>query len=239
MKIISVASAIPENSVGNDVVESRLGLDRGWIERRTGILRRPTASPDEATSDLAVRAGALALATSGDRCKRRRPAPSRHQHTRPPVASDRPSRCASPGTSTRRSHRPCRRVQRISSMRSSWAAVMGKACDKPVLVVAANLLTRRVNPLDAATVSLFSDGAGAVVLAPGEPSHLLGSYLGADGSAYDAIGIQAGGTRELLTPASLMEGRHLMTMRHGRRLFKKRRQRHGIRRPRSNERRGP
>src|SRR5262245_2939014 len=65
MRVLSAASAIPEIIVGNDAVETRLGLERGWIERRTGVRQRPTAAPREATSDLAARAGAAALQRSG------------------------------------------------------------------------------------------------------------------------------------------------------------------------------
>jgi 3-oxoacyl-[acyl-carrier-protein] synthase-3 len=91
---------------------------------------------------------------------------------------------------------------------------------KPVVVIAANILTRRVNPRDAATASLFSDGAGAVVLARADAPLILGSFLHADGSLYDTIGIRAGGTREPLTVEALGEGRNLMTMRRGSALFK-------------------
>src|SRR5262245_45694889 len=62
MKVVSVASAIPSHFVTNDALESRLGLEPGWIETRTGVLKRPVAAPDEATSDLAVRAGEKVLA---------------------------------------------------------------------------------------------------------------------------------------------------------------------------------
>ncbi len=58
------------------------------------------------------------------------------------------------------------------------------------------------------------------MLAPSEPSHLLGSYLGSDGSGYEAIGIQAGGTREPLTHVTLDEGRNLMTIRRGSLFFR-------------------
>lgn len=65
MKVVSVASAIPEHSASNSEIEIRLGLEQGWIERRTGIHRRPTAPPDQATSDLAVLAAADAIRNSG------------------------------------------------------------------------------------------------------------------------------------------------------------------------------
>jgi len=100
------------------------------------------------------------------------------------------------------------------------ANAYGQSMGRSVLVVGANILTRRVNAQDPATTSLFSDGAGAVVLTPGEPSQFLGSYLAADGSSYDTIGIPAGGTREPLTAAALEQGRHLMTMRRGSSLFR-------------------
>jgi len=58
------------------------------------------------------------------------------------------------------------------------------------------------------------------VLAPAEPSNLLGSFLGSDGSGYVAIGIQSGGSREPLTHGALDEGRNLMTIRHGALFFR-------------------
>jgi 3-oxoacyl-[acyl-carrier-protein] synthase-3 len=59
-----------------------------------------------------------------------------------------------------------------------------------------------------------------VVLAPAEPSNLLGSFLSSDGSGYDAIGIEAGGSREPLTSAALDEGRNLMVIRRGSLFFR-------------------
>jgi 3-oxoacyl-[acyl-carrier-protein] synthase-3 len=59
-----------------------------------------------------------------------------------------------------------------------------------------------------------------VVLIPSQPTSLLGSHLGSDGSSYDVIGIAAGGSRQPLTLESLKEGQNLMTMRRGASLFK-------------------
>ena len=58
MKILSAASAIPGQSSSSAEIETRLQLEPGWIDRRTGIQQRPTAMATEATSDLAVKAGA-------------------------------------------------------------------------------------------------------------------------------------------------------------------------------------
>lgn len=219
MKIISVGSAIPENIETNDVVESRLGLEPGWIERRTGILGRPTASPTEATSDLAIRAGSLALKRSGlanDDIGLLLLATSTPDHLLPPTAPLVAHRLGLLYAGAVDLAGACSGFLYSTVLANAY----GDSIRKPVLVVAANILTRRVNDKDPSTVALFSDGAGAVVLSPSDTSHFLGSYLGSDGSSYDTIGIPAGGTREPLTSEALSKGRHLMTMSRGSSLFK-------------------
>lgn len=218
MRVVSAASAIPQESTSNSEVEIRLGLEPGWIERRTGIHRRPTASPDQATSDLAVLAGADAIRNS----EVHRTdigllllATSTPDHLLPPTAP----------LVAYRLNLQCGAIDLAGAcsgfvyalvLAGYWADASGKAA----LVIGANILTRRVNHADPATVALFSDGAGAAVVVPSQPTSLLGSFLGSDGSAYDAIGIVAGGTREPLTLESLHARRNLMTMRRGAALFK-------------------
>jgi len=222
MKLISAGSAIPATIETNATVEARLGLEAGWIERRTGILGRPTALPTEATSDFAIRAAEAALKRSGisrDDIGLLILATSTPDHLLPPTA---------PLVAHRLGLRHAGAVDLAGACSGFLYSVIlanayGDSMRKPVLVVAANVLTRRVNDRDPSTVALFSDGAGAVVLAPGaptEPSKFLGSYLGSDGSSYDTIAIPAGGSREPLTPEALMSGRNLMTMRRGQSLFK-------------------
>jgi len=219
MKLISVASAIPAHVETNDAVEARLGLEPGWIAKRTGIRARPIASPTEATSDLAVRAGTLALQRSGIDASQIRLlllATSTPDHLLPPTA---------PLVAHRLGLAHAGAVDLAGACAGFLYAVIlaqayGAGIQKPVLVIAANILTRRVNDKDPSTVALFSDGAGAVVLAPSKASDFLGAHLGSDGSSYDAIGIPSGGTRDPLTPAAVAEGRHLMTMRRGTSLFK-------------------
>ena len=67
----------------------------------------------------------------------------------------------------------------------------------PVLVVAANILSRRINPQERGSCILFADAAGAVVVAPSTQaaSGVLGAKLAADGSGYGLIQIAAGGSR--------------------------------------------
>jgi 3-oxoacyl-[acyl-carrier-protein] synthase-3 len=218
MKVVSAASAIPENSASNSEVEIRLGLEPGWIERRTGIHRRPTASRDQATSDLAILAGADAIRNSGihrNDIGLLLLATSTPDHLLPPtaplVAHNLNLQAGAIDVTG-----ACSGFIYALVLASHWADASGKAA----VVIGANILTRRVNQNDPATVALFSDGAGAVVAVPSQPTSLLGSFLGSDGSAYDAIGIVAGGTREPLTLETLHAGKNLMTMRRGAALFK-------------------
>jgi 3-oxoacyl-[acyl-carrier-protein] synthase-3 len=72
----------------------------------------------------------------------------------------------------------------------------------PVLVVAANILSRRINPAERGSSILFADAAGAVVLSPSDRvgSGVQGAQLAADGSGYGLIRIPAGGSRAPFGP---------------------------------------
>lgn len=91
----------------------------------------------------------------------------------------------------------------------------------PVLVVGANILSRRIDATDAGTSALFADAAGAVVLAPTDRPNagVLGAHLSADGSGYDLIKIPAGGSRRPFEPDSADET--LMVMSDGKAVFTK------------------
>jgi len=218
MKIGGVGSAVPESGPSNLEVESQLGLEKGWIERRTGILQRPTASPDEATSDLAVRAGTAAVASSSvdpEDIGLLLLATSTPDHMLPPTAP----------LVAHRLGLLCGAVDLAGACSGFiYALVLGgywaDSTGRSTLVIGANVLTRRINPDDPATVALFADGAGATIISPSQPTSLLGAYLGSDGSAYETIGIPAGGTREPLTAEGLATRRNLMTIRRGAVLFK-------------------
>ncbi len=91
---------------------------------------------------------------------------------------------------------------------------------KAVLIVAANILSRRINPADWASAVLFADGAGAVVLAPTKAgqSGLEGAAMTSDGSGYDLITIPAGGSNKPFS-CDTHADQFLMSMRDGREVF--------------------
>ncbi|BAB52417.1 mlr6070 [Mesorhizobium japonicum MAFF 303099] len=63
----------------------------------------------------------------------------------------------------------------------------------PALVIAANILSRRINPAERASAVLFADAAGAAVIGPCDEADrgILGASVDSDGSCYGLIQIPA------------------------------------------------
>ena len=64
VEIVSHGHYAPQRIVPNSEIEARLGLEAGWIKRRTGIEARRYVADGEALSDIAVKAGEMALSRS-------------------------------------------------------------------------------------------------------------------------------------------------------------------------------
>ena len=213
--------AVPDWRLQSADVERQLGLEAGWIERRTGVRERPLAAPDEATSDLAERAGRRALAASSvapESVGLLLLATSTPDQPLPPTA---PRVAHALGLSKAGAvdlAGACAGFVYAMALADAFCRVRGGAA----LVVGANVLSRRVNPADGpATAFLFSDGAGAVVLGPtSRDAGLLSAHLGADGSRADLLMIPAGGSRRPVTPEALSRGEHYMRLGNGQRLFR-------------------
>ena len=214
-----MGSSVPRTGTENYEVEARLGLEPGWIEQRTGVLFRPIAEDTQATSDLAIEAGHQALNSSGispSELGLLLLATSTPDHLLPPTAPLVAHRLGATHAGAIDLTGACSGFLYALVLGATFAQTM----QKHVLVIGANILSRRTNPMDKSTATLFGDGAGVVVLAPSEMPHILGTCLGADGSQYHAMGIPAGGSREPLTPEGLQAGRQWMQMQDGKGLFK-------------------
>lgn len=217
--VSGVGSALPVTGTKNSEVEARLGLESGWIEKRTGVRFRPVAEQKQATSDLAIQAGQRAMESASiapENLGLLLLATSTPDHLLPPTAPLVAYRLGLQNAGAMDLTGACSGFLYAFVLGSTFAQTL----QKPVLVIGANILSRRVNPMDKNTATLFGDGAGAVVLIPSETPHLLGTHLGADGSQYAAMGIPAGGSREPLTIEGLQAGRQWMQLQDGKGLFK-------------------
>ncbi|RWI90031.1 MAG: beta-ketoacyl-ACP synthase III [Mesorhizobium sp.] len=220
-RIIGLGHHVPARRVGNAEIEASLGLEAGWIEGRTGIRSRFWAEPGDTLSELATKAGDMALQAAG--IDRRQIgllllATSTPDHLLPPSA---------PLVAHRLGLERAGGVDLAGACAGfiyamTFADGFVRLHNKPAVVIAANILSRRINPAERASAVLFADAAGAVVLAPSDdPSHgILGASVASDGSGYGLIQIPAGGSNRPFTEeVDVIETR--MTIANGRDVFVK------------------
>lgn len=218
-RIVGFGHFAPENRVENTQIETRLGLEPGWIERRTGIRARRWARSGEALTDLAVEAGAAALRDSGlerSEVSLTLLATSTPDHLLPPSAPLVAQRLSLERSGAVDLAGACSGFLYALTLADGFVRAQGRA----VLVIAANILSRRIDPEERASAILFADAAGAVVLAPSSDpaTGILGVDLASDGSGYDLISISAGGSRRPFSPD--VEAREtLMTITDGQEVF--------------------
>lgn len=219
--ILGFGHYAPERRVLNAEIEQRLGLEPGWILRRTGIAERRYAAPGEALTDIAVRAGEMALAQSGldrEAIALTLLATSTPDHLLPPSAPLLAHRLGLPRSGGIDLAGACGGF--LYALTLADAFVRTHAA--PVLVVGANILSRRINPAERGTSILFADGAGAVVLAPTDAAGrgVLGARLATDGSGYGLIQIPAGGSRRPFEAGMPIEDTQMLIA-NGRAVFAK------------------
>lgn len=219
-RVVAAGAALPERRVTSAELERRLGLEPGWIERRTGIRERRYAAPEEATSDLAVRAATDALRNAGPLAA---PigmlllATSTPDHSLPPTAPLVAHRLGLTGCGAIDLAGACTGF--LSALALGHSYCRTQRCS--VLVVAANVLSRRINPADPVTAAVFADGAGAMILAPASNSDdVLALHLDSSGAFYDQIVVPAGGSRKPITPEAVAAGEHWMRMTRGPELYR-------------------
>lgn len=211
--------AVPSRCVDNAEIEASLRLEAGWIERRTGIRTRYWAQEGDTLSGLAARAGRMALEDAeigSAEIALTLLATSTPDHLLPPSAPLLAHRLGLVRSGAIDLAGACSGFLYALTLADGFVRTHGRA----VLVVAANILSRRINPVERASAVLFADAAGAVVLKPCKEAQrgLLSADLVADGGGYDLIQIAAGGSSQPFSADTAAE-EVLMTMRDGREVF--------------------
>jgi 3-oxoacyl-[acyl-carrier-protein] synthase-3 len=218
IQVSGTGSYAPEQVVTNEDL-IKLGMDPDWIVQRTGIRERRHAPPDMATSDICVEAGRRALARSGV-------APDEVDLVVVGTFTpDYPVASTAAAVQDRLGLR-CGAIE-ISSACAGFvyslvtaAQYIATGASKKALVIGGDCNSRVVDPNDPKVYPLFGDGAGAVVLAPGDPDQGLAAYtLGADGSGAKMLYKEMGGSRVPVSHAALDAGLNLLRM-DGRGVFK-------------------
>lgn len=212
-RIVGTGGYVPSRIVTNEELAGLTGVTPAAIYRRTGIRERRWAAPDEATSDLTLRAATAALDAADVQAK------ALDAIILSTTSPDTPMPAAA-----------CH-LQRLLGAKRAFAFDLAASCSGflyalsvgdhlirlgqagRVLVAAAEVKSRYLNFKDGDTAILFGDGAGAAVLAAGDERHgVLSVNLHADGSRADLIEIPAGGSRLPASEKTVAEGLHAIHM---------------------------
>lgn len=212
--VISVGAHLPERVVSNREIAAWANVTEQWVAERTGILERRYAADDEAASDLALPAAREALQAAGPEARERLAAlivaTCTPDHPQPSTAAVLQAGLGLPAL-------PAFDVNAVCSGFLYGLTIAKSMLDgqpgQHALVVGADVFSRIMDRGDRKTVSLFGDGAGAVVLGPVPESYgIHASTLLANGELHDYVKVAAGGSRTPLDEQARAAGEHLFRM---------------------------
>ncbi|MFJ4184312.1 3-oxoacyl-ACP synthase III family protein [Kitasatospora sp. NPDC089509] len=212
--ILSLGSYIPPHVVDNDQVAAWSGADPAWVLERTGIRERRYAAPGTRTSQLAHRAAEQAL------------------HGQEAATADLGVLVVATSTPDQPQPSTAVFVQHALGLTTVPAFDVNAVCSgflyglavtesllghrmpgRHGLVVGADLYSTLMDRTDRRTVSLFGDGAGAVLLGPVPDGYgLRGIELQAHSEYRDLVEVVAGGTRKPADTAAREAREHLFRM---------------------------
>ena len=196
--VTGVGSYLPEQIVTNADLAQIVDTSDEWIQERTGIKQRHKARDDQPTSDLAVEAARKALADAGKTAADVDliiVATTTPDMTFPAVASIVQHKLGAGVGVAFDVQAVCSGFVYALSVADGFVA---RGLSKCALVIGAEEMTRLMDWTDRTTCVLFGDGAGAVVLEPGEGQGttadrgLLGFALRADGTKEELLRVSGG-----------------------------------------------
>ncbi len=211
---------LPERVLTNAELERMVDTTDEWIVARTGIRERRIAPPEEAFSDLGLRAANRALHDAGVD-------PSELDMII--VATDTPDMIFPNTASLIQRGLGAWRAACFDLLAACSGFIYGlsvasqyvrSGTHEKILVVGGSLLSRITDWQDRNTCVLFGDGAGAAVVGRVEAGFgLLSVILGADGRGATHLSLPAGGSRLPASHETVEQGMHYLHM-NGREVFK-------------------
>jgi 3-oxoacyl-[acyl-carrier-protein] synthase-3 len=196
--VTGVGGYLPEQVVTNDDLAKFVDTSDEWIVERTGIRQRHRVRDDQPVSDLAVEAARRALAAAGrtpDEVDLIIVATTTPDLTFPAVATIVQRKLGCPVGVAFDVQAVCSGFVYALSVADGFVA---RNRSKVALVIGAETMTRLMDWTDRGTCVLFGDGAGAVVVEPGEGQGttadrgLLGFALRADGTKQELLYVDGG-----------------------------------------------
>ncbi|PXA91916.1 3-oxoacyl-ACP synthase [Caulobacter sp. D4A] len=196
--VTGVGAYLPPGIVTNEDLSKVVDTSDEWIIERTGIRQRHKAADDQAVSDLAVEAAKQALERAGKSAADVDliiVATTTPDLTFPATAAIVQRKLGAPVGIAFDVQAVCSGFVYALSVADGFVARGHAKC---ALVIGAETMTRLMDWTDRGTCVLFGDGAGAVVLEPGQGEGttadrgMLGFALRADGTKQDLLYVDGG-----------------------------------------------
>ena len=206
----SIGAYVPEKILTNEDLAKMVDTTDEWITKRTGIKERHIAAENETTSDMGVKAAALAIERSGI---------DKSEIDLVVCATISPDYLCMPSTATVITDKLG--IGNVMSFDISAActgfiyalnvakAFVESGIKKNVLIIGAERLSKITDYTDRGTCILFGDGAGAAIISAtedkseaivdihtgsdGSYAELLMTPNGGSGSAHDSLSVEAAG----------------------------------------------
>lgn len=217
--IVSTGMAVPDRIINNMDLEKMVDTSDQWIRERTGMFERHVCDSNIAASDLAYDASRQALDSAGI------------------TANDLDAILVATISGDYIFPATACVVQHRLGAKNCMAFDLSAACTgyiyglsvaqayiesglyKNILLVGVDVLTKTVDWTDRSTCILFGDGAGATVIQPSETKGVIGTVLGSDGGAAEALYQPCGGSRIPISEEAIRQGKQFLYM-DGRSIFK-------------------
>ncbi len=212
--ISGVGSYLPKRILGNTELENRLGLETGWIEKKTGVKRRHIADEGECVSDMAAAAGRAAIEDAG----------LTPDDLDMIIVSSSMGDMFFPSTACLVQSKLGAKCPAFDVNNACSGFIYGLAVAESftargtcgnILVAAAETMSRMIDWNDYRTSILFGDGAGACIVSSSGRRRLAGFHLGADGSGAEVLKLPGGGSRRPASGNMLKDGENTVYMEGG------------------------
>ena len=186
-RIVGLGSHLPTRIVGNDEIAPGIDSSDEWIRVRSGIVTRRFAAADESVADMAVEAGAKAVAAAGvdpgdvdlvivGTCT--------HKLQLPGAAAEVATRIGAPGAGAVDVDAAC--ASFCYGLAAASDAVRAGSAQLAV-VIGSERFTNVLDLTDRGTAFLFGDGAGAAVVGRSDVPAIGPVAWGSDGTLRHLI----------------------------------------------------
>jgi 3-oxoacyl-[acyl-carrier-protein] synthase-3 len=218
--ILGTGHSYPKGVLTNADLERLVETSDEWITTRTGIKQRRKASPEEYTSQFAVRASQEAIERAGI---------DPNEIDLILCATVTPDQILPSTACLIQAELGANKAAAMDIVAACSGFLYGVTIANPMirsgqikyaLVIGAELLTRYVDYTDRSTCILFGDGAGAAILGPVEEDRgILAARIMSDGRYEQQLYAPGGGTKGGFTAETIARGDHFFKMK-GNEVFK-------------------